>query len=103
MAEMLASRLASELGIELCIVRPGAFVDYRRFDLRVCSASANRNVFRRDRLASSSARGCRCGFSARTLIWLLTSGEAPAVVHLFDPARPTKASWLNAFARPILI
>ena len=93
MAEMLASRLAAELGIELCIVRPGAFVDYRRFESPGLLGKRVGNVF----VAIGSPRHplavADVAFSARTLIWLLDHpADAPAVVHLFDPAGPTKAS-----------
>jgi predicted dehydrogenase/nucleoside-diphosphate-sugar epimerase len=93
MAEQLASRLAAELGIDLCIVRPGAFVDYRRFESPGLLGKRIGNIF----VAIGSPRHplavADVGFSARTLIWLLDHpGEALGIVHLFEPSRPTKAS-----------
>jgi len=95
-SEELASRLAPELGVELRIVRPGAFVDNRHFEPPGLLGKRIGNMF----VAVGSPRHplavADIGFSARTLVWILDHfEEAPRVIHLFDPTVPTKADLLR--------
>jgi len=91
-SEILAQRLAKDLGLGLRIIRPGAFVDYEHFDPPGLLGKRVGNVYvaigsRRETLAVADIH-----FSARTLIWVMEHfAEAPPALHLMDPARPTKA------------
>jgi len=90
-SEENVTRRAGELGIGLRVVRPGAFVDYRRFEPPGLLGKRVGNLF----VAAGSSRdplaAVDIGFSASTLVWILDNfDEAPPVLHLFDPARPSK-------------
>jgi predicted dehydrogenase/nucleoside-diphosphate-sugar epimerase len=91
-SEILLRRIAMDRGVGLRVVRPGAFVDYSRFEPPGLLGKRIGNIF----VAIGSPREplavVDVNFTADTLTWMLHNFDsAPSVLHLMDPDRPTKA------------
>lgn len=95
-SEALAGRLADELGLELRIVRPGALVDYERFDPPGRLGRRIGNIFvavggPREPLGVTSIQ-----FGADALAWTCSEfDQAPEVVNLLEPELPTRRALLD--------
>jgi nucleoside-diphosphate-sugar epimerase len=91
-SELLASELCAKAGIELRIVRPGAFVDYNEFDPPGLLGKRLGNLLVAIGSPAEPLAVADITFSAQTLVWMLDNFEnAPSVLHLLDPERPVKA------------
>ena len=90
-SEKLATRLAAKLGLTLRIVRPGALVDYRRFDPPGRLGKRVGNVFvaiggRQEKLAAVDVTFC-----AEIIAWILAHfDDAPSILNILAPELPTK-------------
>ena len=99
-SERLAEKLASELGIAVRIVRPGAIVDYQNFEPPGRLGKRLGNIF----VAVGSSRD-RMGvvgldFAARVLAYLAANfDQAPAKLNLLDPESPSKSALLTRLRR----
>ena len=99
-SELRASRLATELGLELKIVRPGAVVDYESFEPPGRLGKRVGNVFvavgpRRSRLVV-----VELDFAARVIAWFaLRLPAAPPTLNLLAPSLPTRAELVRRLRR----
>lgn len=91
-SERLAEKLATELGLDLRIVRPGAIVDYQgEFDPPGRLGKRLGNWF-----VAVGAPGHRLGvvdltFAGETFVWIANHFDrAPRKLNLLDPVLPTK-------------
>jgi predicted dehydrogenase/nucleoside-diphosphate-sugar epimerase len=90
-SEKLARKLAAELDLKLRIVRPGALVDYQRFDPPGRLGKRVGNIFvavgsPREKLAVADVT-----FSADIIAWIVARFEAaPRMLHITAPELPTK-------------
>lgn len=94
-SERVAEKLASELGIAVKIVRPGAIVDYQDFEPPGRLGKRLGNMF----VAVGSSRDLMgvvgLDFAARMLAHLAVGfDQAPAKLNLLDPELPSKAALL---------
>jgi predicted dehydrogenase/nucleoside-diphosphate-sugar epimerase len=92
-SEKIALRLATELGVAVKVVRPGALVDYASIDPPGRLGRRVGNLFvavgsPRDRLGVTSVEMC-----AEVIGWMCENFDrAPEVVNLLDPDLPEKRS-----------
>jgi len=94
-SERLCATLCKESGIELRILRPGALVDYREFDPPGLLGKRLANLFVAIGRPSHPLAVADLAFSARSLIWMWHNfKDAPPILHLMDPAQPSKADLL---------
>ena len=90
-SEKLAQKLASDLDLDLRIVRPGPIVDFDDFDPPGRLGKRLGGVFvaigpGRQRLGVVDVN-----FAARMLVWMATHpDETPAALNLLNPTSPTK-------------
>jgi predicted dehydrogenase/nucleoside-diphosphate-sugar epimerase len=94
-SERLVDHLATELGLAVRVVRPGAIIDYQSFDPPGRLGKRLGNIF----VAVGSPRDqlgvVDLDFAARTLAALAMDFEqAPMKLNLLDPVLPTKAALL---------
>lgn len=98
-SERLARSKASEAGIEITIVRPGAIVDYEAFDPPGRLGKRLGNVFvavggRQERMGVISLK-----LAAMAIAHLLGSVESPKILHLLDPVLPTRRDLVDRLRR----
>ena len=99
-SERLAARLGAELGVDVRIVRPGALVDYGRFDPPGKLGRRIGNIFvavgsPSDRLGVADVR-----FAGRAIAWMTTHFDAaPRVLNLLAPTLPTRRELLSHLRR----
>jgi predicted dehydrogenase/nucleoside-diphosphate-sugar epimerase len=92
--EALVVREAAALGIETRIIRPGALLDFREPEV---PGLMGRRLFGRWHLGlgrpSLPIAVCDVRTCAQAIAWCATHfDEAPAIVNLFDPTLPTRAT-----------
>jgi nucleoside-diphosphate-sugar epimerase len=95
-SERRAISLGRELGVDVRIARPGALVDYQRFEPPGRLGKRIGNVF----VAVGSPRDTLgvvdVALAARVLAWEATHfNEAPPVLNLLAPALPTRGELLS--------
>ncbi|MCH8083995.1 MAG: Gfo/Idh/MocA family oxidoreductase [Myxococcales bacterium] len=99
-SEQLANRLATELGIEVKIARPGAIIDRRAFEPPGRLGKRIGNVF-----VAVGAPSDRLGivdrdFAARALAWTIDHFEAaPGAINLLSPTLPQKRTLIAELKR----
>jgi nucleoside-diphosphate-sugar epimerase len=99
-SERLARSLASQLGVPLRVVRPGALVDPRAFEPPGRLGKRLGNVFvavgsRRERIGVADVR-----FAGRMVAWMARHFDrAPEVVNLLDPQLPSRGDLVDQLRR----
>jgi len=92
-SEVLVTRRAGELGLALRIVRPGAFVDYERFEPPGLLGKRVGNIFVAVGSPAEPLAVVDINFTAATLAWTVHQFDAaPPILNLMDPDRPTKGA-----------
>lgn len=90
-SERRLAQRANDAGIEVRVVRPGAFVDYQEFDPPGLLGKRVGNIFVAIGSRSEPLGVVDVAFAARATVWIARNFErAPKVLHLFDPQLPTK-------------
>lgn len=99
-SERLAARLGSELGLNVRIVRPGALVDYDRFDPPGALGRRIGNIFIAVGKPSNPVGAADVHFAGRTLAWMATHFDsAPPVLNLLAPTLPTRRELVSTLRR----
>jgi predicted dehydrogenase/nucleoside-diphosphate-sugar epimerase len=99
-SERAAERLGSELGVDVLIVRPGALIDYNRFEPPGRLGRRLGNVFvavgkPSERLGVADVR-----FAGRTIAWMATHFDsAPRVLNVLAPKLPTRRELVASLRR----
>ncbi len=99
-SEKLALRLGQDLGVAVKIVRPGALIDYTRYEPPGRLGRRIGNLF-----VAVGARGDSIGavdvqFAARTLLWMSEHfDEAPSVLNLVAPVLPQRRELVEELRR----
>jgi predicted dehydrogenase/nucleoside-diphosphate-sugar epimerase len=99
-SEKLVLRLGHELGVAVEIVRPGALIDYAKYEPPGRLGRRVGNLF-----VAIGAPGDRIGavdveFAAHTLLWMAEHfDEAPELLNLVAPALPTRRELVHELRR----
>jgi len=99
-SEVLAAKLATELGLEFRLVRPGPLVDWRSYDPPGRLGKRVGNIYvavgsKKDQLAVIDV-----ATAGRTLAWMSQHIEqAPAVLNLIAPTIPTRRELVERLRR----
>jgi predicted dehydrogenase/nucleoside-diphosphate-sugar epimerase len=99
-SERLAVRLGGELSVAVKVVRPGALVDYARFDPPGRLGRRVGNLF-----VAAGARGDTIGvvdvdFAAKILLWIAEHFDTtPEILNLVSPTPPTRRDLVNRLKR----
>ncbi len=99
-SEKLVQRLGHELGVPVEIVRPGALIDYAKYEPPGRLGRRLGNL-----LVAVGSPGDRIGavdvqFAARTLLWMAEHfDEAPQLLNLVAPALPTRRELVQELRR----
>ncbi len=90
-SERLAERLGAELGIDVRIIRPGALVDYERFDPPGALGRRLGNIFIAVGRPSHPLPVVDVHFAAETIAWIVNNfASAPRVLNLLSPTLPSR-------------
>lgn len=99
-SECLAVRLGEELGLDVRIVRPGALVDYRRFEPPGRLGKRLGNIFVAVGSPHDQLGVVEVDFAGRAVAWIARSfEEAPTPLNLLAPALPTRGSLIGRLRR----
>jgi predicted dehydrogenase/nucleoside-diphosphate-sugar epimerase len=99
-SEQLAVRLAKELGVELCIVRPGAIVDWGAYDPPGRLGRRIGNWFVAVGRPGEEMGVVDLEFAAATLAWMALEGDAvPPLLNLIAPTPPTRRALVQRLRR----
>jgi predicted dehydrogenase/nucleoside-diphosphate-sugar epimerase len=99
-SEKLVLRLGHELGVAVKIVRPGALIDYAKYEPPGRLGRRLGNLF-----VAMGAPGDRIGavdvdFAAHTLVWMAEHfDEAPELLNLVAPALPSRRELVQELRR----
>ena len=90
-SERLAERLGAELGIDVRIIRPGALVDYERFDPPGALGRRLGNIFVAVGKPSHPLPVVDVRFAGETVAWIVDNfASAPRVLNLIPPTPPSR-------------
>ena len=95
-SERLAGSLAEELGLSVKIVRPGAIVDFGKYDPPGKLGRRIGNFFVAVGSPSDRLGTVDLGFAAECIAWIVDNFDAaPSPLNLLDPDLPTKRKLLE--------
>ena len=96
-SERLVERLGADLRLDVRIVRPGALVDYDRFEPPGKLGRRMGNVFIAVGMPSQRLGVADVRFAARTIAWMVTNfSSGPRVLNLLAPSLPTRRQLVAA-------
>jgi predicted dehydrogenase/nucleoside-diphosphate-sugar epimerase len=90
-SERIASELGAELGLDIKIVRPGAIIDYNRFEPPGRIGKRLGNIFVAVGPRRSKVGTVDVDFAGHAIAWMaMHVAEAPGVINLLTPDLPTR-------------
>ena len=99
-SERLAQLLGEELGIDVRIVRPGALLDFGRFDPPGKLGRRIGNIFVAVGAPSEPMGVADVHFAGRTIAWMaMHTDAAPRCLNLLAPTLPTRRELVTALRR----
>ena len=99
-SEKLVLRLGRELGVAVKIVRPGALIDYAKYEPPGRLGRRVGNVFIAVGAPGDHIAAVDVEFAARTLVWMTKHfGEAPQLLNLVAPVLPTRRELVHELRR----
>ncbi len=99
-SEKLVQQLGQELGVAVAIVRPGALVDYAKYEPPGRLGRRLGNLFVAVGSPGDPIGAVDVQFAARTLLWMAAHfDEAPRLLNLVAPVLPTRRELVHELRR----